>query len=116
MCNPYFQLELPRKNICHAGHHKTMANFKSVAYVHNRCRSKYNVFFLIYSYVMMTLMNTFSIFTLNRKQSSLSLKSLPAIFIHPFFYDVIMLKFHQIIIKMFIGIFLKKHTSVDELN
>ena len=73
-------------------------------------------FFLIYSYVMMTLMNTFSIFTLNRKQSSLSLKSLPAIFIHPFFYDVIMLKFHQIIIKMFIGIFLKKHTSVDELN
>ena len=26
-----------------AGHHKTMANFKSVAYVHNRCRSKYSM-------------------------------------------------------------------------
>ena len=36
-----------RKNIWHAGHHKTIANFKSVAYVHNRCRSKYNLY--IYS-------------------------------------------------------------------
>ena len=31
--------------------HKTMANFKSVAYVHNRCGSKYSWFFTIgYSY------------------------------------------------------------------
>ena len=27
----------------HAGHHKTMAIFKSIAYAHNRCRSKNNV-------------------------------------------------------------------------
>ena len=36
------QLELHIKNIWHAGHDKTMANFKSVAYVYNRCRSKYS--------------------------------------------------------------------------
>ena len=33
----------------HAGHHKTVANFKSVACVHSRRRSKYNrSFFLIF--------------------------------------------------------------------
>ena len=42
MFNSYLQLELHIKNIWHAGHDKTMANFKSVAYVYNRCRSKYN--------------------------------------------------------------------------
>ena len=39
------QLELCRKNICHTGHHITMASFESVAYVHNRRRSKYNTAF-----------------------------------------------------------------------
>ena len=42
MFNSYHQLELRRKNIWHEGCHKTLANFKSVAYVHNRCRSEYN--------------------------------------------------------------------------
>ena len=41
MFNSYLQLELRRQNIWHAGHHRPMANFKSVAYVHKRCRSKY---------------------------------------------------------------------------
>ena len=45
--NSYLQLELCRKNIWHAGHHKAMANFKSVAYVQNRCRSTYNCFVLL---------------------------------------------------------------------
>ena len=45
MFNSYLQLGLHRKNIWHAGHHKTMANFKSAAYVHNRCWSKYRMFF-----------------------------------------------------------------------
>ena len=40
MFNSYHQLELRRKNIWHEGCHKTLANFKSVAYVHNRCRSE----------------------------------------------------------------------------
>ena len=41
MLNLYLQLELHRQNIWNAGHHKKMANFKSVAYVHKRCWSKY---------------------------------------------------------------------------
>ena len=41
-------MELSRKNIWHAGHHKKMANFKSVAYVHSRCRSKYNTSINLY--------------------------------------------------------------------
>ena len=41
MFNSYIQLELRRQNIWHTGHHKLMANFKSVAYVRKRCRSKY---------------------------------------------------------------------------
>ena len=41
MFNSYLQWELHRKTVWHAGQHKTMANFQSVAYVHNRCRSKY---------------------------------------------------------------------------
>ena len=40
--NTYLQLELRRKNILYAGHHKTMANFKPVSHVHNRNRYKYN--------------------------------------------------------------------------
>ena len=43
MLNSYLQLELPWQNIWHAGHLKIMASFKSVAYVYNRCRSKYSV-------------------------------------------------------------------------
>ena len=43
MFNSYHQLELCRKNIWHEGCHKTLANFKSVAYVHNRCRSEYSI-------------------------------------------------------------------------
>ena len=46
MFNSYLQLELRRKNIWHAGHHKTTANFKPVAYVHKRCWSKYNDYLL----------------------------------------------------------------------
>ena len=41
MFNLYPQLELRRQNIWDAGHHKTMANFRSVAYAHNWCWSKY---------------------------------------------------------------------------
>ena len=41
MFNSYLQQELHKKTVWHAGQHKTMANFQSVAYVHNRCRSKY---------------------------------------------------------------------------
>ena len=37
----YFQLVLHRHNIWLARHHKTMANFMSVAYVHNRWRYQY---------------------------------------------------------------------------
>ena len=44
MFNSYLQLELRIKNIWHTGHDKTMANFKSVAYVYNGCRSKYNLY------------------------------------------------------------------------
>ena len=48
MFNSYLQLELRRKNIWHAGHHKTMASFKSVSYVHNRCRSRYRKLIAVY--------------------------------------------------------------------
>ena len=41
--NSYLQLELRRQNVRYAGHHKTMANFKPVVYVHKRCWSKYSV-------------------------------------------------------------------------
>ena len=46
MFNSYLQLELRRQNIWHAGHHQPMANFKSVAYVHKRCRCLWCALFL----------------------------------------------------------------------
>ena len=44
MFNSYLQLELRRKNIWHAGHHKTIANFKSVTNAHKHSRPKYSNF------------------------------------------------------------------------
>ena len=54
MFHSKLQLELHRKNIWHAGQHKTMANFKSVAYVHNRCRCKYNGLDFVYDWCVKT--------------------------------------------------------------
>ena len=54
----HFQLALHRHNISLAGHHKTVANFMSVAFVHNRCRYKYNhSVFCLYIFVIRYLLN-----------------------------------------------------------
>ena len=58
MFNSYLQLELRRKNIWHAGHHKTVANFKSVAYVHNQCCSKFSTSHLsTYVHLLLSLLH-----------------------------------------------------------